>query len=391
MNVLDLIIILLTISSLFRGYEIGLVRQLLSSTGFIAGLFIGAGLQQYTVQLVDTPLSRSIVTIATTLGCAMIVLSLGERFGAQLKSRIQDTHHVNRFDGYFGSIIGAGTLLAAIWLAANILMPLPSPTAQSQLRGSQVISYLNRSLPAAPDIIARLGKLIDPNGFPQVFTGREPSQPANTNVPGISPELQKAINTAKASVVKIEGLGCGGVVDGTGFVIGEGLVATNAHVIAGVKQLYANDADGQHSAAAVWFDPRLDFAILRVQNLAEPPLLINNSIAPKDTQAAILGYPGGGGLKAGGARIIEDFTARGKDIYRQGISERDVYSLAANVIPGNSGGPVILADGTVIGVIFAQSTTSDTVGYALTTPQLNAAISQANAQNRTLSTGNCAS
>ena len=389
-NALDFFILIMAFSSLFRGYEIGLVRQVFSTVGFIVGLLIGALLQQYTVQLVDTPLSRSLVTIGTTLGCALIVLSLGERYGAKLKIRIQQTLHIDKFDGWLGSLLGAATLLGAIWLAANVLLSLPSATTQSQIRGSQVVTFLNRNLPAAPEVIAGLGRLIDPNGFPQVFTGREPELPANTTVPGISSGLQKALDAAKVSVVKIEGFGCGGVVDGSGFVIGNDLVATNAHVVAGVKKPYIKDATGQHSATAVWFDPNLDFAVLRVQNLAGPPLLINNSIAARGTEAAVIGYPGGGPLTAGGAQVIEDFTARGRDIYGEGVSERDVYSLAANIIPGNSGGPVIQTDGTVIGVVFAQSTVYKTIGYALSTPQLNAAISLANSQNRTVNTGNCA-
>ncbi|HEX8182136.1 MAG TPA: MarP family serine protease [Candidatus Saccharimonadales bacterium] len=390
MNVLDIIIIAMVASSLFRGFEIGLVKQLFSTVGFIGGLFLGAWLEQYTVTLADTPIERSVVTIATTLGCALILLAVGEWIGGKLKQRVAATIHLNKFDGYLGSLLGAATLAVSVWLAAAILVTLPSAGVQEQIRGSRIISAMNRTLPPAPDIIARIGKLIEPNGFPRVFTDNEPALSGDTEVPGIGPELQQAIDRAKLSTVKIEGLGCGGIVDGSGFVIGTDLVVTNAHVVAGVSRPYIKDANGQHSATAIWFDPDLDFAILRTQNLAGQPLTINNSIVPRGTKAAVLGYPGGGALTAGGAEVLDEFTARGRDIYGQGITERDVYSLAAKVIPGNSGGPVVAADGTVIGVIFAQSTSYENVGYALSTPQITAAISQAQAQNRAVSTGNCA-
>jgi len=390
MNALDVIVILMLMSSLFRGYEMGLIRQIFSTAGFIGGLFLGAFLDQYTVHLAHTSISRTLVTILTTMGSAFIFLSIGEFIGGRLKSRLQPTLHVNKFDGYFGSVIGAATLLVVVWLAASVVTIIPSTGVQSQIRGSVVISHLNRSLPSAPNVVAGLGHLIDPNGFPQVFTGNEPNQADNTVIPGISPRMQQAINQAKVSTVKLEGLGCGGIVDGSGFVIGFDLVVTNAHVIAGVQHSYVKDSNGQHTATPVWFDPNLDFAVVRVQNLAGPPLLISDAAAAKRTQAAVLGYPGGGPLTAGGAEVTDEFIARGRDIYGNGVTERDVYSLAAKVIPGNSGGPVITADGTVIGIVFAQSTVYENVGYALSTTQVAAAVSQAQAQNRAVSTGSCA-
>jgi S1-C subfamily serine protease len=82
--------------------------------------------------------------------------------------------------------------------------------------------------------------------------------------------------------------------------------------------------------------------------------------------------------------------ARGRDIYGRGRTDRDVYELQAHIIPGNSGGPLVAKDGTVIGVIFAESTSYENVGYALTTAQVSSAINHAAAQNRPVSTGQCA-
>lgn len=390
MNALDILIIILAISALVRGFEMGMIRQFFSTLGFVVGLLLGVFAEQYTVQLAHSASSRTTITIATTLGLALVFLAIGELIGTYLKDKLKIQYRIDRFDGYFGSAIAAISVLGIIWLVSAVVVSFPYPTAQQQVRGSTIISYMNRKLPPAPDIIAGLGKLIDPNGFPQVFTGNEPNQSERTTIPGISPALQAAIDKSKLSTVKVEGLGCGGIVDGSGFVIGPDLVATNAHVVAGVRRPYIKDNNGQHSATAVWFDPALDFAILRTQNLAGPPLLVSNNTVASKSLGAVLGYPGGGPLTAGGAQVIDDFTARGRDIYGNGITERDVYSLAAKVIPGNSGGPVINADGTVIGVVFATSTAYDNVGYALSTPQIQAAMSQAQAQNRAISTGSCA-
>lgn len=389
MNIVDVIIILLAIIAVYRGYELGLVRQLFSTVGFIAGLLLGSWLQHYTVHFGNTASSRSLISLLTTLGIAFFLLGIGETIGVRLKYHIS-RFKVHKLDGILGSIVGVGTLLLAVWLSAAIIVTLPSDSMQSEIRGSAIISRLDRSLPPANTTIAGLGHLISPNGFPQVFTGNEPNLQGNTTVPGVSDALQAAINKDKNSVVKFEGQGCGGIVEGSGFVISSDLVATNAHVVAGVSHPYVRDINGQHSATVIWFDPELDFAIARVSDLAGAPLTINNSVVSNQTTGAVLGYPGGGPLTAGGAQVIDHFIARGRDIYNQQTTERQVYSLAAKVIPGNSGGPLINTDGSVIGVIFAESTSYNNVGYALTTPQIISEISQAQAQSRAVSTGSCA-
>ena len=86
------------------------------------------------------------------------------------------------------------------------------------------------------------------------------------------------------------------------------------------------------------------------------------------TQAAILGYPEDGGLSIDPAGVTEEVTAIGKDIYNNGTVTRGVYALDANVLPGNSGGPLLGPGGQVIGVVFSRSTVYPDVGYALTSP-----------------------
>jgi S1-C subfamily serine protease len=389
MNLLDVIIIVFLLGSLYRGYQLGLTRQLFSSAGMVIGLLLGSWLQRFTVSFVDTQAARAMIALLTTLGMSIIFLSIGEQVGIRLKTKV-DEWKIHKLDGWLGSIIGGATVLLAVWLSAAILLTLPIQDTQAQIRGSTIISHLNRTLPSATRVVAGLGHLINPNGFPQVFDDNEPAPEGNTVIPGISAKLQQAIDKDKISVVKFEGVGCGGIVNGSGFVIDSDLVATNAHVVAGVTKLYVRDANGPHTASVVWFDPQLDFAIVRADNLAGPPLLIKTELVPAGTRAAVLGYPGGGALTAGGAEVLDHFLARGRDIYNNQRTEREVYSLAAKVIPGNSGGPLIADDGSVIGIIFAESTTYENVGYSLSTDQTDAAISQAKAQNRTVANGSCA-
>ena len=168
------------------------------------------------------------------------------------------------------------------------------------------------------------------------------------------------------------------------------MVATNAHVVAGIKKPYIQDANGTHTASVIWFNPNLDFAVLRASNLAGPVLPIKTAVATPGTAAAVLGYPGGGGFSAKPAAVSDSFVARGRNIYGRGVTNREIYELRADIIPGNSGGPVIAGDGSVIGVVFAQSTAYDHVGYALTAQQINNDLQQALRRNALVGTGSCA-
>jgi S1-C subfamily serine protease len=385
---IDLAIIVFAISALFRGREIGFVRQLCSTAGFFGGLFLGAWLEPHTVGLVHTQNGRAIVTLVTTLGCALMLLTVGEYIGLRLKHGVR-LKRVNAFDNGLGALLGVISLLFSIWLVAAVIGSLPFSGLQSALHDSRIISDLDKALPEAPAVIASLGHLIDPNGFPQVFIGSEPSPRTGVNLPSLG-IMQAAVQSDKLSVVKVEGQGCGGIVDGSGFVVGSGLVATNAHVIAGILHPYIEDSNGTHSATVIWFDPNLDFAVLRVDNLAGKSLLISTSHVNSGTAAAILGYPGGGPFTANPAAVLDEFTATGRNIYGSGNTNRDVYEVQANIIPGNSGGPLVDKDGKVIGVVFAESTTYQHVGYALTTGQVSTEINQAGSLKQAVSTGRCA-
>jgi len=386
-NFVDVFILLLLVSTVIRGAQIGSVRQIFSTAGFIIGLLLGAWLQSALIGLAHTQLSRTIITLITTLGLAIMLMGAGEYLGVVLKSRLLRLK-LNVVDSVLGSIVGIITLLVAVWLAAAVLITLPFPGLQDDVRGSFIVSTLNHDLPSAPNVVADLGHLIDPNGFPQVFTGQEP-EPKSTKLPNIG-DLQPAVTKDAASVLKIEGRGCGGIVEGSGFVVAHNLVATNAHVVAGVAHPIVFDHGAQHTAQAIWFDPNFDFAVLRVDHLNETPLALSAGIAANNTPSVVMGFPGGGDFSAQAAAIIDEFTATGRNIYNQGVTNRDIYEIKATVIPGNSGGPIVQADGSVIGVVFAESTTYNDVGYALTMPKVVSEIHQSQTQNQPVSTGSCA-
>ena len=384
---IDIIIVLAAISIAYRGRSSGFARQFCSAAGFFGGMFLGSWLEHYTVRLTQASSGRALILVLTIFGCALIGLTIGEYAGLHLKLRFFHKP-INKLDEGLGAGLSVITLLISVWLIASIVTSLPYNGLQTMVRSSRVVSALDDVLPPAPDVISDLGKLIDPNGFPDVFIGDEPA-PSQVNLPALG-NLASAVNADKNSVLRIRGIGCGGIVSGSGFVVAPGLVATNAHVVAGITRPYVQDSSHSYRATAIWFDPNLDFAVLRVPGLTESSLTIAGSTFPRGTAAAVLGYPGGGNFSANPAAIMAEFNAVGRNIYGTGHTVRDVYEVKASIIPGNSGGPLVASDGRIIGVVFAESTSYNQVGYALTTSQINNELKQAENATQDVSTGTCA-
>ena len=69
---------------------------------------------------------------------------------------------------------------------------------------------------------------------------------------------------------------------------------------------------------------------------------------------------------------------------------REVFSLYADVEPGNSGGPLLSLDGGVYGVVFAKSLDDENTGYAFTADEAPPVARAGQAAEDRVSTGPCA-
>ncbi|HLZ14702.1 MAG TPA: MarP family serine protease [Candidatus Saccharimonadales bacterium] len=389
MNWLDALLLLFLLVTLVRGTEVGFVRQFFSTVGLFGGLFLGAWLSGKLSPLAHSVNDRAMIAIFITAACALAAMMVGEYAGWRIKFKLSEANIIDRIDRILGAALAGVTLLAMVWLSTAIVRNLPDGVLERQIRTSHIVSALNQELPSAPDVLTSLGHLIEPNGFPQVFTGLEPAPRTNIQVPNIG-DLTAAVRADAASVVKVEGQGCGGIVEGSGFVAAADEIITNAHVVAGVSHPFVIDGNGAHHATVVFFDPNLDMAVLRASGLAGKPLAMSTQTAEDGAPVAIVGYPGGGDFSAKPAAILQTFTATGRNIYNQGHTDRQVYSLKGDVEQGNSGGPLIDKDGSVVGVVFARSTSYDNVGYALTADHVAQEFAANQSNTAAVSTGSCA-
>lgn len=384
---IDALIIAFIVFSVYRGREVGFARQALSAIGFFGGILIGAWLQQYVTATTMNETERSLMALLITLGCALLLLSVGEYLGLLAKRKVK-LGRINKLDNLLGSGLAIVSILFSFWLLAAALNGLPLNKLNEKIDQSYIIATLDSILPDAPTFVSNVANLIDPNSFPRVFVGNGSTPRTDINLPALG-EMRPAVEATRDSVVKVEGQGCGGIVDGSGFVADNGFVVTNAHVIAGIKDPYVKDVGGAYRATPVWFDPNLDFAVLRVSGLKGKPLELTDKPSPPGTPGAVLGYPNGGNFNVSLAAILDQFIATGRNIYDRGNVERDVYEIKASVVQGNSGGPLVNKEGQVMGVIFAQSTTHENVGYALTSNQVRSDLRTAIERNKAVGTGQC--
>jgi uncharacterized membrane protein required for colicin V production len=279
MNWLDVLFVLLLATAFVRGVEVGFIRQFCSTAGFFGGLFLGAFLQSKLVGLAHSANSKAVLALLLVGGISAILWGVGEYVGLRVKFILSDGSIADKLDRIFGSLLAGLTLVAAIWLGTAVFRNLPEGPIQRQIRSSRIVAAVNRALPSAPNVLTGIGHFIDPNSFPQVFAGLEPSIQTDAPLPDMGP-LNSAITSTRPSVVKIEGKGCGGVIEGSGFVAGDHEVVTNAHVVAGVVRPFVADQKGAHRSTVISFDPNLDVAVLRVSGLVGNPLAIKEQSMP---------------------------------------------------------------------------------------------------------------
>ena len=373
MNIVDLVVVVVVALAAIRGLRLGAIVQVLSYGGLLLGLYFGARLASVTVRWVQSQPARGSVALVTMLGAATIGAVAGRIAGNFVFVRV----HRGRL-GSVDSALGVGVAVVAsllvIWLLASTLVN-SSLHLSSSIGDSRIIRSLDDVLPAPPSVFSRVQSFLSSEGFPLAFAQLAPSA-GPVALPG-GPQMQQAVASAGASTVRVVGDGCGQIQEGSGFVVGPGLVVTNAHVIAGIPHPTVQDGNGVHQVTVVSFDPSYDLAVMRVSGITEPSLVLDPDQVSRGVQAAVLGYPGGGPFTVTPAGVMADFEAEGRDIYGQGLTVRNVYEIDAVVRPGNSGGPLVQPDGEVIGVVFSRSTTNGDIGYALSSPGVRSRVTAA--------------
>lgn len=392
MNGLDLLVVGLAGLAALRGWRKGLLGQAFELGGGFLGLVAGVALGGRVAEaFVDRPgfgsvlVSLAVVLVALTVGQALGFV-VGHRFGAAV-------HRANlgAVNASLGSVFGIAITLVSFWLVGSLLVGGPWRPVARAVRSSAVLHAVNAALPRPPDVLAQLRQYLDTSGFPQVFAGL----PRPVGPPVDLPSGRVAARAAAAaddSTVRVIVPACGGTQLGTGWVAAPGVVVTNAHVVAGGDEVTIRPLEGGDVAGTVvLFDPDTDLAVVRADGLDAAPLdLVTRALEP-GTGGATLGYPGarGGTLVSHRAAVQARYEPLGRDVYGRSEVRREVYELRSPVRQGDSGGPFVVGDGDVAGVVFAASTTDAGTGYALTGAEVSDEVRRGTRTRAEVTTGPC--
>jgi hypothetical protein len=390
-SLLDVLLVILLALSILSGYRRGATLQLFGLVGLIGGIALGAIVAPRLATLANSPAMAVGLVVGSVLVGAAVGNVAGWTVGTRLRNRAHDHAPIRRADAVGGSVLSVAALILVTWFLALNLANGPFPGLARSIQGSQVVRTLDATLPQPPSLMGELQHVLAMLGFPDVFVGLPP-QPAAPVDPPTGRDARAATQAARDSTVEILGRGCyqGFLNQGSGFVVAPGLVVTNAHVVAGTDEQWIHLADGDTAAAVVLFDPNLDVAVLRAPGLEARPLRMLRGEVERGAGGAILGYPGGGPLEATSAAVRQVIEPVGHNVFGDGEVRRRVYELQASIHRGNSGGPFVLADGRVAGVVFANSVVADDVGYALLSTEVIPSIERARARSQAVGTGSCA-
>lgn len=388
MNAVDVVVVVVAVLAAVQGARVGGLVQVCAIVGFFAGLFVGALLASRTVVWAHSPTARTAVALSTMLLVAFSFGMVGRIVGGMLTSRVRQGP-ARSIDSAAGVLVAVVAALVTVWLLASTMVNSSSVALDNAILQSRIIKALDGVLPAPPSVFGRAQGFLSEEGFPPVLGALAPASARPVPLP-TDATLRRAVLAAGASTVKVEGFGCGVLQEGSGFVAAPGLVVTNAHVVAGIRRPLVQVGTTLQPVQVLSYDPSFDLAVLRVPGLTAPVLHLDPSTVPQGTQGAVLGYPEGGPFTADGAGVMALFQAEGRDIYGHGLTVRNVYEIDAEVRPGNSGGPLVLPDGEVVGVVFSRSTVDPSIGYALTSPDVSTRVVAAEQVRVPVGTGACA-
>jgi S1-C subfamily serine protease len=390
--VVDGILILLMLVFAISGYRQGFVIGALSFGGFFSGVLIGLQVGPLIANQFADGTVRLVVSLVSIFALAVLGQTLAGWLGTRLRRSISSPP-LQRLDDAGGAVVSLVAVLLVAWLIAVPLGSTPFPGINKQVRSSAVLNGINSLMPEqAQALSAGLRESLNTNGFPDVFGGLARTNAREVAAP--DPALAKApvVVNSRKSVIKVLGTApsCSRRIEGSGFVYADERVMTNAHVVAGTRNVQVETTKDRLDGKVVVYDPERDLAVIYVPGLRAPVMPFVRKPAGTGANAVVLGYPLDGPYDAQSARVREVSNITGPDIYDSGDVTREIYTIYAKVRSGNSGGPLVSSDGSVLGVIFAAAADDPQTGFALTAASTAPVADAGRARSDGTSTGACA-
>jgi S1-C subfamily serine protease len=374
-NLVDVIIIVALLVGLANGYRRGFWLSLFQYLGMVVGVIVGAAvaLPLLTALGVSSPMLRPLAAAAILLIAGSAGSTLGYWVSEPLRNAVLRRGIAHPPEMLAGAIFSGIAVLSVSWFLGLTFSRGPSPDLAQMVQRSVILRQLDSIFPRPPGFLSGVQRVLAGVPFPQTFAGLAPPTAQPLELPASADTPQ--VRAARASVFRVEGRGCGGIVSGSAYPVAAGYLITNAHVVSGTVGTMVSQSSGPHiNATVVLFDSRRDVAILYAPSVTAPPLVTGN--ATRGTQGAVIGYPGGGEELVSPAVVDKMTSAEGRDIYSNSLVTREIWILESQVRPGNSGGPLVDLQGHVLGLVFAASSSNPSQAYALTNAEIQDDVRQ---------------
>lgn len=440
---LDVLLIVALAMLLVQGHRRGLWVVLGNLVGLVGGAAIAFYALPEVAEFVTAPQWRWAALIATLVLLVAAGQYVGAAIGEAIRLRV-NLPALRLVDRLLGALAAGLAGALVLWLVAFSIAASGSTAVTREVNRSQVITALDTVMPdsllawaarsrsavADLDVLPELelpapvpesddGVRAAPApaatpGLPSAASSPSdtatsapsasatPEEPddaaapsATTTAPASSTSTAApstpAASSASAAVVRLTGTAaqCNQVQSGSGVAVAPDRVLTNAHVVLGVDAPTVTDrARGVHAARIVHLDTAHDLAVLAVDDANLPVMPVGAELTG-GASASVLGYPDGGPFASTPATVQAVGEVPLGDVLTGAASMVDVYTLAADIRHGYSGGPVVDAAGNLAGLVFARAPGSDAVGYALTADTIAPVVAAAPEMTATVPSGDC--
>jgi S1-C subfamily serine protease len=388
-NLFDLIALLVLVLAVLAGIRTGALPQVGGIGGALGALLLMLNAAPWLLDVTAglEPIPRALVVLGAILGTVILGEAVGSAAGQAVAQALGDGV-LSSMDRVAGGALGAAQALLIVWLVGGLMAVSPFPKLAQTASQSTAVRTVDRYLPPPTEVIGQIAGALDNSGLPDVFVGLEPMPLPVVATPS-SPQAERIAGSAVGATARVVTRACDAQITGTAFLVAPGYLVTNAHVVAGASTIRLGTDTGVADATAVMFDPTLDLALLHAPDVKGPILRFARETPPSGSRGAALGHAGGGPLVVLPAAVSGSYPATGRDIYGTNRVTRDILELRAAIEPGDSGGPLIMEDGTVGGVVFAESRTDPEIGYALAPGAVAARIKSAIGRTGAVNLGAC--
>jgi S1-C subfamily serine protease len=347
MTLVDWFIVAFAVVFGLVGFARGFFVGVLSLGGFVAGAWLGTRLGPHLLPDGNRSPYAPLFGLLGAVLAGTIISAGAEGMAGSLRTGVRSSA-LGALDGLLGAALAVALALGFAWVVGVIVLQTPGARdLRRTVQRSTILDHLNEVLPSGT-LLKALARF-DP--FPHVDGPEVDVGPPRAAI-ARDPDVQRA----GASVLKVLGTACGLRVTGSGWIAADGLVVTNAHVVAGQDDTVVQPRAGgsQLQATAVAFDAKNDVAVLRVRGLGAPALGFASEVKVGEA-GAVQGYPLSGPFQIRPARIGRTRVVLSQDAYGRGPVRRRITAFRGKVQPGNSGGPIVDAAGRVSGTVFAQA------------------------------------